>query len=73
MASNNNVGISLMKSDETHATLEYLGETAQGVRVSDRDSYYKIERDNKIELDTEWLISMCLCIDQSCSLFIGII
>ena len=53
MASNNSVGISLMKSDETHATLEYLGETAQGVRVSDRDCYYKIERDNKLEFDME--------------------
>jgi propane monooxygenase coupling protein len=53
MASNNSVGISLMKSDETKATLEYLDETANGVRVSDRDCYYKIERDDKLEFDME--------------------
>ena len=53
MASNNSVGISLMKSDETRATLEYLEESAKGVRVSDRDCYYKVERDNKLEFDME--------------------
>lgn len=53
MASNNSVGISLMKSDETKATLEYLNETSNGVRVSDRDCYYKIERDDKLEFDME--------------------
>ena len=53
MASNNSVGISLMKSDETKATLEYLDETSNGVRVSDRDCYYKIERDDKLEFDME--------------------
>ncbi|MDE0284694.1 MAG: MmoB/DmpM family protein [Gammaproteobacteria bacterium] len=53
MASNNSVGISLMKSDETKATLEYLDETSNGVRVSDRDCYYKIERNDKLEFDME--------------------
>lgn len=53
MASNNSVGISLMKSDETRAALDYLKETADDARVSDRDCYYKIERDNKLEFDME--------------------
>ncbi len=53
MASNNSVGISLMKSDETRATLDYLKESANDARVSDRDCYYKIERDNKLEFDME--------------------
>ena len=53
MISNNSVGISLMKSDETRATLEYLEESASDVRVSDRDCYYKVERDNKLEFDME--------------------
>lgn len=53
MASNNSVGISLMKSDETRAALDYLEETVNDVRVSDRDCYYKIERDNKLEFDME--------------------
>lgn len=53
MASNNSVGISLMKSDETRAALDYLEETVNDARVSDRDCYYKIERDNKLEFDME--------------------
>lgn len=53
MASHNSVGISLMKSDETRATLDYLKETVDDARVSDRDCYYKIERDNKLEFDME--------------------
>ncbi|MCY4363532.1 MAG: MmoB/DmpM family protein [Gammaproteobacteria bacterium] len=53
MISNNSVGISLMKSDETRATLEYLEESASDARVSDRDCYYKVERDNKLEFDME--------------------
>lgn len=53
MAVNNSVGISLMKSDETQATLEYLNDSAPGVRVSDRDCFYKIERDQKLEFDME--------------------
>jgi hypothetical protein len=53
MAANNNVGISLMKSEETRAILEYLDETAPGVRVSDRDCFYKIERDGKLDFNME--------------------
>ncbi len=53
MTANNSVGISLMKSDETNATLEYLEENTRDVRVSDRDCYYKIERANKLEFDME--------------------
>nr|BBD49901.1 alkene monooxygenase coupling/effecter protein [Alteromonadaceae bacterium PE-TB08W] len=53
MNANNKVGISLMKSEETQATLDYLSETAPGVNVSDRDCFYKIEREDKLSFDMD--------------------
>lgn len=53
MAGHNSVGISLMKSEETQSTLEYLKDTAPNTRVSDRDCFYKIEREEVLEFDMD--------------------
>jgi propane monooxygenase coupling protein len=45
------VGISLMVSEETEATLRWIREAYPDARIKFRDCYYKIERDDVLELD----------------------
>lgn len=45
------VGISLMGSAETSATLELVRAEMPDARISDHDCFFKIERDGVLELD----------------------
>jgi hypothetical protein len=45
------VGISLMAGEETEATLKWIREAYPDTRIKFRDCYYKIERDDALELD----------------------
>lgn len=50
-AARDTVGISLMRSAETEAAVELVGEEFPDARVSFRDCYYKIERSGLLEFD----------------------
>lgn len=45
------VGISLMAGEETEATLMWIRDAYPDASVKFRDCYYKIERDDVLELD----------------------
>lgn len=45
------VGISLMKSAETEAAVDLVGDEMPDARVSDRDCFYKIERPKSLAFD----------------------
>jgi hypothetical protein len=45
------VGISLMVGEETEATLRWIRQAYPDTRIRFRDCYYKIERDDVLELD----------------------
>lgn len=45
------VGISLMVGEETEATLKWIRGAYPDTRIRFRDCYYKIERDDVLELD----------------------
>ena len=45
------VGISLMASEETEATLKWIREAYPDTTIKFRDCYYKIEREDVLELD----------------------
>ena len=47
------VGISLMRSSESDATVEYVRENQPDASVSARDVFYKIERDGKLTFDMD--------------------
>lgn len=47
------VGISLMRSSESDATVEYVRETLPDATVSARDVFYKIERDGVLTFDMD--------------------
>lgn len=45
------VGISLMRSAESEAAVQYIEENFPDASVHDRDVFFKIERDGKLEFD----------------------
>jgi propane monooxygenase coupling protein len=45
------VGMSLMVGEETEATLKWIRKAYPDTRVKFRDCYYKIEREDLLELD----------------------
>jgi len=49
------VGISLQGSEETTAALELVRNTMPDAKVTDKDCFYKIERDKLLEFDMKTL------------------
>lgn len=55
MTPRQSVGVSLITSAETEATVDLIRDEVPDARISNRDCFYKIERDGILEFDMKKL------------------